>query len=353
MPAGSAEPGERRLVRYRGVWAVYWRDGRGQPRRVSLGTPDRQEAERRYRDWESDIRRQRPLTTVGEIVTAYLADRQARGTRSAAAMELMWRQAQPAFGHLRPHHIDRDICRSYARERMAAGQSSATVRQRLAIMRAALRWHDPATPAAIEMPAPPPPRDRHLTREEAARLIQAAAGTPHIHTFAVLALTTAARATALLELRWEQVDFGRGLIDLGGGAANKRRARPPINDSARRVLVAAREAAETDYVIEYAGRAVASVKKAFARACARAAITGVSPHTLRHTAAVWMAEAGVPMSEISQYLGHTSTRVTEQVYARYSPRYLRGAAASLELPASPPAGASGHKVTKLRASKSL
>jgi hypothetical protein len=35
-----------------------------------------------------------------------------------------------------------------------------------------------------------------------------------------------------------------------------------------------------------------------------------SPHVFRHTAAVWMAEADVPMEQIAQYLGHTSTRVT-------------------------------------------
>jgi len=35
------------------------------------------------------------------------------------------------------------------------------------------------------------------------------------------------------------------------------------------------------------------------------------------------------MAEISQFLGHSSTRVTEQVYARFSPDYLRGAADTL------------------------
>jgi integrase len=51
---------------------------------------------------------------------------------------------------------------------------------------------------------------------------------------------------------------------------------------------------------------------------------------LRHSAAVHMAEEGVPMSEISQYLGHSDTRITEQIYARFSPDYLRRAAAALE-----------------------
>ena len=49
----------------------------------------------------------------------------------------------------------------------------------------------------------------------------------------------------------------------------------------------------------------------------------MTPYVLRHTAAVWMAEGGVPMSEISQYMGHTTTAVTERVYARYSPQHLR------------------------------
>jgi integrase len=52
---------------------------------------------------------------------------------------------------------------------------------------------------------------------------------------------------------------------------------------------------------------------------------------LRHTAAVWMAEGGTPMSEIAQYLGHSTTLVTEKVYARYSPEYLKKAAAQLEI----------------------
>ena len=32
---------------------------------------------------------------------------------------------------------------------------------------------------------------------------------------------------------------------------------------------------------------------------------GVTPHILRHTAAAWMAMAGVPMAVIARLLGHT------------------------------------------------
>jgi integrase len=45
---------------------------------------------------------------------------------------------------------------------------------------------------------------------------------------------------------------------------------------------------------------------------------------------VWMAQADVPMQKIAQFLGHTSSRVTETVYARYSPRFMADAAGALD-----------------------
>lgn len=36
------------------------------------------------------------------------------------------------------------------------------------------------------------------------------------------------------------------------------------------------------------------------------------------------------MQKISQYLGHTSLRVTEQTYARYSPSFMRDASEAVE-----------------------
>ena len=56
-----------------------------------------------------------------------------------------------------------------------------------------------------------------------------------------------------------------------------------------------------------------------------------SSNVLRHTAAVWMAEDGVPMQVIAQHMGYDDSRTTEHNYARFSPDYLRDAAASLEL----------------------
>jgi integrase len=103
-----------------------------------------------------------------------------------------------------------------------------------------------------------------------------------------------------------------------------------MTNAARAALEAAHKGRQSEFVIEWAGRRVASVKRAFREACAKAGLEGVTPHVLRHTAAVWMIEAGASITEVSQYLGHTDTRVTYRVYARHSPEHLRNAAKALE-----------------------
>ena len=181
------------------------------------------------------------------------------------------------------------------------------------------------------MPPPAKPRDRYLTRPELAKLLDHIE-TPHVRLFVILAVTTGARMSALLDLTWDRVDLAKGIINLnpaGRNETNKRRAVVPIASRADAELRIALEGALTEYVIEYAGGPVKSVKKAIQAASMRSGVK-CSAHVFRHTAGVWMAEADVPMQKIAQYLGHTSTRVTETTYARYSPSFMRDASAALD-----------------------
>jgi len=104
-----------------------------------------------------------------------------------------------------------------------------------------------------------------------------------------------------------------------------------MNTTALHALSEAREKATTPYVIEYAGRPVKFIKMGLRRAGQRCGMEWVSAHVFRHSAATWMAEGGVPMTEIAAYLGHKDSRITERVYAKFSPAYLRKAASHLEL----------------------
>lgn len=315
-----------RLKLYRGRWAAVWQVGKV-TKRASLHTADRGAAERNLIDFLSA--NAGPRETVSDIMTGYLQDREGRPNHERASNA--WKRLQPHFGHLRSADITRVSTRAYAAARGRQAKPGTIIKE-LAFLRAALRWNDKNTPAIVEMPAPPAPRDRYLTRQEYRALRAAAAPDPHCQLFITLAYSTAGRAGAILELTWDRVDFDRGIIRLATEQdhGNKGRATVPMTDACRAALESAYAARTSDYVVEYAGRRVGSVRKAFKAACVRARLTNVSPHVLRHTAAVHMAEAGIPISEVAQYLAHSNEAITYRVYARYSPEYLRRAASALE-----------------------
>jgi integrase len=318
---------EWRLKLYRGKYAAV-RSANGQTERFSLRTADLSEAQRRLIDHAS-----RPVgETVAEIVEAYLLDKDKTAIR-AVDLRGSWKQAKPTFGHLRPDQITRDLCRLYRDERYAKGRKPATVRKELETVRAGLNFFKKGAASVFELPSQPPAKDRFLDKSEARRLLKASRRFSHIRAFIALSLATGARQSALLELTWDRVNFARRTITLSLNDAKdeqrKKRATVPMTGRAYRYLRVLRAAAQSNYVIEWGGHRVLSVKKGFAAAAERAGLADVTPHILRHTAASWMAEADVPMFDISRYLGHSDTRVTERRYAKLSPSHLKRAAKAL------------------------
>lgn len=261
-------------------------------------------------------------------MTAHLARTAAQS--SHPAMKHAWANLQPHFGNLRIDQITPERCVTYRASRRRAGASDGTVLKELGTLRAAVRRTASGHLARFEMPRQPPPRDRWITKEEAAALLGATPD-PHLRLFTILALATAARSGALLGLTWDRVDLKRRQIALGEAReGRKRRAVVPINDRALAALEAAYAIRTSDFVIEYGSRPVKSIKKGFREAAARAGLKGVSPHILRHSSATWMAQAGIPMIEIARYLGHSNPAITYRVYAKHTPDYLKSAAAAVE-----------------------
>lgn len=188
----------------------------------------------------------------------------------------------------------------------------------------------------IERPAKPLPKDKFLTKQEVLGLIDAAK-VPHIQLAISLLIGTGARIAAALELTWDRVDFDRKMIQLrdpSDTTKRKGRATVPINDGLSDDLAHAKAGALTNFVIEWAGQPVKSIKRGLKAAGVAIGRPDVSPHMLRHSAAVWLAEDGHSMEEIAQFLGHNNSRITARVYARYSPTHLRRLAATLDIRSS-------------------
>jgi integrase len=316
------------LVPYRGKLAVAIGHGKDR-RRISTGTNDPGLAKGIAEQiWQ---KQHAPASErIEDLWKLYLADRRKDG-RDTVRQGNAWKHLGPAFRHRLGNDITKDDCREYSRMRRRQGASDGTIRTELVYLRACLNLRYGRGNNHIWMPPAGAPRDRYLTREDVDQLLERVA-TPHVRLFIILAITTGARMSAILELRWDQVDFKHRTINFnqaGREQTNKRRPEVPLNSRALAALDEASRGALTDFVIEWDGQPVKSIKKAIRMAAMRSGVP-CSPHVFRHTAGVWMAQADVPMQKISQFLGHTSTRVTERTYARYSPSFMKDAAAALE-----------------------
>ena len=321
---------EGRVAKYRDGYAVIIYDDEGKRHRYKLNAGNKREAQasaNRIIAARAATNQARPTHTVKEIVEMYLVQTEAIGRDTLAY------HAKPIVAHFGEQmgNLAGDIGKAYVTARRAQVKPG-TIRKELGLLRAALRWAERRNiidqAPHVTLPPAPPPRDRRLTREEIEALTNPCKQ-PHLLLFVLIARYTAARAGAILSMRWDQVDFEKRRIDLGGSGRQKRRAVVPLHPSLALALAIAKEVALSPYVIEYGGRRVASIKKGFKAACKNAGLEDVSPHVLRHTAASWMAEAGVPMVEIAQFLGHTNPSVTYRTYARFSPDYLGKALGAL------------------------
>ena len=63
-------------------------------------------------------------------------------------------------------------------------------------------------------------------------------------------------------------------------------------------------------MIEYVGGPVKSIRKGVYNAIERSGIGHLTIHEIRHTEAVHLLGAGIPLEKVSQYLGHSNTQIT-------------------------------------------
>lgn len=319
-----------------GTWYIIWSPEIGEKtsrgtRRISTGSSDHRTAEQYRAQFIAGLKNEAPKN---EPTIAYLLRRYRNehgvNTRSLQTIDYHVRKLEPFFGDLFSSHISNNLLKEYAAHR---GVKDGTILRELGTLKAALhyaegnRWIE-RQPQFIMPVKSPPPRDVWLKREEVAMLIEKAKS-PHIRLFIKIAVSTAARSGAILDLKWDQLDMNRRIIDFGRGFGNKRRSIVPMNDDVYEALLEAKELAQTDHVIEYNGRPTRAIKKAFSRLCESCGIKA-SPHVLRHTAATWLVMDGVPLSEVARLLGD-SEKTVETVYGKHSPDYLRRAVTALNL----------------------
>ena len=174
-------------------------------------------------------------------------------------------------------------------------------------------------------------RTRYLLPDEEKRLLSMLIGQrEHLRPIVVMAIHTGMRKGEILSLRWNQVDFLRGLIQVTKTKSGKDRD-IPMNEVVREELLRLKaDSSGSDYVFvsEKTGRALGWIKRGFAAACREAKIENFTFHDLRHTAGTRMGDAGVDAFTIAKVLGHSDLRMTAR-YTHATDQNLRRAVDAL------------------------
>lgn len=231
--------------------------------------------------------------------------------------------------------VDIPACRDYADIR---GVADSTVRRELGVLRTAaehaVKWRrlSPADMPSIELPPETDnPRVWLYPDELAALLDDAETNDPKVFRFVQLAYHTASRKRAIEALEWPQVDLPSLRVNLaktGERRTKKRRPVVSISEAMAAELTIMQSSAENQWVLGDP----APIYNRFVRSTKRAGIHDLpqrglrqagtpSPHSLRHSRATHLLQAGKNPWMVANLLGDTLTTVL-RVYGHACPDYM-------------------------------
>lgn len=175
-----------------------------------------------------------------------------------------------------------------------------------------IAWHkySGANPVKeVKLLKEPKGKLRYLDQEEEAKLL-AHAREP-LRTIILVGIYAGLRIQAeALTLKWEDVDFRRGLLTVNAAYAKSGESRAVnLNSILKAALKELKDRSRGEYVFSKPdGSPYKSIRSAFKTACKHANLSGVTPHILRHTFASRLAMAGVDVRTIQELGGGKSWR---------------------------------------------
>jgi integrase len=332
----------------------------GKPQRKKLTGRTERELRDRMKEAQRAVDDGLPVPDRRETVARFLdgwLEHIAHTDRSPATVtnytDMVSYYIKPHVGRLKlaelaPRHVEK-----MQRDIVKAGKSVRTARLSRSVLRAALRHAErhglvARNVAALAEPVGGGERSekRSMTVAQVRKLIAAAKGTRDEAPIVLLA-TLGLRRGELLGLQWSDIDLKSGTLrvrralkrtDDGLTTDNTKTERskrtlelPPITVTALK-KERARQAKDKlkagehwvggDWVVATAwGGPVDpdNFRHRFIALCDKAGIGHWSPHAARHTAGSLMFEHGADLKVVSEALGHSSIRVTADVYAHLLP----------------------------------
>ncbi|WP_457600605.1 tyrosine-type recombinase/integrase [Hydrogenivirga sp.] len=248
------------------------------------------------------------------------------------------------FGKYQLRNISYFTIEQYKTNRLKDGVSRRTVNYELTILHSIFQRAKEAGLYTSDIPKiekfknVQDERLRHLTREEAGRLIDACP--EWLKPAVIFALNTGLRAGEIFTLRWDQVDFKNRKIYIEPmNTKTKKIYKIPMNKTVYELLMELREEQKEKeishgyvftnskgepYSAEWSG-----YRKAFRTACKKAGIKNFRFHDLRHTFASWVAMKSKDIYAVQKLLHHSDLSMTKR-YAHLTDEYLQEVVDSID-----------------------
>lgn len=211
--------------------------------------------------------------------------------------------------------------------------------------------HNPVTHASL--PARVRPRYMVWSADEVGAVLQACSDETRMHTYYVVALTTAMRPGEIRALKWADIDFENGRLTVQRTITKDSRGRQVLGSTTKtgrfRTIALSDETLsafrsqradqntrrlrshrweDLDLVFDRGDGHILpqnTVVRAHHRICADANVRIIRMHDLRHTAATLLVEAGTHIKVVSDILGHSSVSITMDTYSHPGESIQRGA----------------------------
>ncbi len=253
--------------------------------------------------------------TLGRFLEKYLQWCKGEGQKAFEDKSRRLKRMVHFFGKdLLLSDIDPQVLESYKADRLSHGRKAATVNRDMCnfkhLLTKAVEWSLLSENVGSKVKLLPVQNQslRYLSGEELERLVNAASG--YLRPLIIVAVTTGLRRGELLALKWTDVNFKTGYIQLLD-QKNGQLSYIPMNPEVIAVLHKIPHRFDSPYVFSKRnGKAPMDVFYGFQKALKRSGIAHCTFHSLRHTFASHLCMSGVDLLTVRELLRHKSYAMT-------------------------------------------
>lgn len=201
--------------------------------------------------------------------------------------------------------------------RCKAGKALATINRELSVLSkvftVAIRLEEAESNPCqnVERFALDNQRVRYLMEDEETRLFDAIGDDDLLRSVVTVALHTGMRRGEIFGLKWFDVDYERGILQVRKTKTKLNRT-VPMNAVVRQVVAAQPKTSEHVFTSLRTKKRLVDLKKGFNNAREAAGIPDFQLRDLRHSCATRLSDCGEELVTVAEILGHTDIRMTKR-----------------------------------------